>query len=142
MYLAHDFTLLLVIGRRPHLPCVCELAEVVSCPGDVHVARQADRLALVLALGPRQLLTLAVYQLSDPSQPRTSQTVSVLETFDNVHSPEQHGRPGLVAEAGPGGVGGLGRAHGGLHILGHGVGQVGVHAARGGVHAGGEETIQ
>ena len=58
----------LVIGRRPHLPGVCELAEVVSCPGDVHVARQADRLALVLALGPRQLLPLAVYQLSDPER--------------------------------------------------------------------------
>ena len=65
----------LVIGRRPHLPGVCELAEVVSCPGDVHVARQADRLALVLALGPRQLLPLAVYQLSDPSQAQLSQTV-------------------------------------------------------------------
>ena len=67
---------------------------------------------------------------------------SPLNTFHNIHSPEQHGRPGLVAEAGPGGVGGLGRAHGSLHVLGHGVGQVGVHAARGGVHAGGEETIQ
>ena len=85
-----------------------------------------------------RLLSIRSAILSERSQ--LSQTV--LETFDNVHAPEQHGRPGLVAEPGPGGVGGLGGAHGSLHILGHGVGQVGVHAARGGVHAGEGEKVQ